>query len=331
MNRAAAIDRFLAATGWDGARQEPLPSDASFRRYVRLSAGPRRALLMDAPPPREDVRPWLAVARHLNALGLSAPRVEAADVENGLLLIEDFGDDTYTRLFAAGRSEGPLYALAIDVLAALRRHERATALGLPPYDERRLLDEVLLLTDWYLPAIRGAATPEPVRASYLDAWKQVLPAARGVPDTLVLRDYHVDNLMLLPDRDGIAACGLIDFQDALIGPVSYDLVSLLEDARRDIDPGLVAALRARYLAAMPEIDPEALDRSCAILGAQRHAKVIGIFTRLHRRDGKPVYLKHIPRVWRLLEGSLRHPALAPVRAWADIHIPPPDRRTPDLL
>lgn len=331
MSRAESIDRFLATAGWGGARREPLPSDASFRRYVRLADGPRRTLLMDAPPPQEDVRPWLAVARHLGALGLSAPRVEAADLENGLLLIEDFGDDTYTRLFAAGRPEAPLYALAVDVLVALHRQKRAAAIDLPPYDERRLLDEALLLTDWYLPAIRGSATPEPVRAAYMAAWREVLPGARGVPDTLVLRDYHVDNLMLLPGRKGIAACGLIDFQDALIGPVSYDLVSLLEDARRDIDPALVAALRARYLAAMPEIDPAAMDRSCAILGAQRHAKVIGIFTRLLRRDGKPVYLKHIPRVWRLLEGSLRHPALAPVRAWADIHIPPPDRRTPDLL
>src|SRR5690606_16796580 len=155
-----------------------------------------------------------------------------------------------------------------------------------PYDEHRLVEEAMLLTDWYLPAVRAAPTAESVRAAYAEAWRAVLPAARGGPDTLVLRDYHVDNLMLLDGRKGVAACGLLDFQDAVIGPPAYDLVSLLEDARRDIDPRLAAAMMARYLAGMPEADPQALDRSCAVLGAQRHAKVIGIFTRLHRRDRK---------------------------------------------
>jgi aminoglycoside/choline kinase family phosphotransferase len=149
-----------------------------------------------------------------------------------------------------------------------------------------------------------------------------------VPDSLVLRDYHVDNLMRIDGRSGLAACGLLDFQDAVLGPVTYDLVSLLEDSRREIAPDLVSKMYARYAAAFPALDRAALDASYAVLGAQRHSKVIGIFTRLCRRDGKPRYLAHIPRLWRLLDGNFRHPALAPVKAWFDRNIPPEMRRIP---
>ena len=146
--------------------------------------------------------------------------------------------------------------------------------------------------------------------------------------SLVLRDYHIDNLMLLDGRDGVAACGLLDFQDAVIGPVTYDLVSLLEDARRDVPEDLAAAMRERYLAGFPDLDRAAFDASYAVLGAQRNCKIVGIFTRLCLRDGKPLYLEHIPRVWRLIEQDLRHPALAPVASWLDRHIPPAMRRIP---
>jgi len=211
MNRAAVIDRFLAGAGRDPATIAWLPGDASFRRYARLRDGGPPALLMDAPPPMEDVRPYLAVARHLIGLGLSAPRMAAADASAGLLLIEDFGDDTYTRLLAAGADEAELYALAVDTLVALQRRPDAAAIVLPPYDDDRLLAEAALLADWYLPAIRSADTAEAERAGWLDAWRAVLPAVRAVPETLVLRDYHVDNLMRLPGRPGVAACGLLDF------------------------------------------------------------------------------------------------------------------------
>jgi len=161
-------------------------------------------------------------------------------------------------------------------------------------------------------------------------WRAAFPLARKVPDTLVLRDFHVDNLMRLPARAGVAACGLLDFQDAVIGPVAYDLVSLLEDARRDLAPGLRDAMTERYLAAFPGWDRAAFQAACAVLSAQRNAKIIGIFTRLLKRDGKPVYLRHIPRVWRLLEGDLAHPALAPLRAWLAKHLPPELRRVPEV-
>jgi N-acetylmuramate 1-kinase len=200
----------------------------------------------------------------------------------------------------------------------------------PPYDETRLLNEAALLVDWYLPALRGAPTPAELRAEYLDTWRRLLPVATSAPATLVLRDFHVDNLMVLPGRDGIASVGLLDFQDAVIGAASYDLVSLLEDARRDVDPALAAAMLERYFAAFPGLDRGRFAASYALLGAQRNAKIVGIFTRLCVRDGKPQYLEHIPRVWRLIEQDVRHPALAPVAAWLDRHIPPRDRRIPPV-
>ena len=327
--RAERIAAFLAASGWAGVAHRPLAGDASFRHYHRLADGGRRAVLMDAPPPKEDVRPFIAVARLLRGLGFSAPQILAEDVADGLLLLEDFGDSTYTRLLAAGAEEEPLYALAVDLLIALHQgFAPASAAFMPPYDDQRLLTEAALLVDWYLPAITGHPTDAALREEYLGLWRGLLPVARGVPDTLVLRDYHVDNLMLLDGRAGIAACGLLDFQDAVIGPRSYDLVSLLEDARRDVPGDLVAAMLRRYLAAFPALDREAFAASYAVLGAQRNCKIVGIFTRLCVRDGKPVYLAHIPRVWRLIEHDLRHPALAPVARWLDRHIPPSLRRIP---
>jgi aminoglycoside/choline kinase family phosphotransferase len=322
-DRTAALDAFRAAAGWGAAERALLAGDASFRTYHRLTLPGRTAVLMDAPPPQEDVRPFLSIARHLTGLGLSAPRILAEDVAAGFLLLEDLGDDTYTRLLAAGEDETALYALAVDTLAALHRH--APPAGVPPYDDARLVGEAALLPDWFLPAA-DAAPDAAARAAWDDAWRAVLPTVHGVADTLVLRDYHVDNLLLLRDRQGVAACGLLDFQDAVVGPAPYDLMSLLEDARRDIAPDLVAAMRARYLAARPDIDVAAFDAAWAVLAAQRHAKVIGIFTRLLKRDGKPRYLCHLPRLWRLLERAVGHPACAPVQAWLDAHVPAPVRR-----
>jgi N-acetylmuramate 1-kinase len=328
-DRSATLDSFLTAHGWGDAKRDPLAGDASFRRYVRLWRGAERAMLMDAPPPREDVRPFLRIARLLGRLGLSAPRVLAADEAAGLLLLEDLGDATYTRVLAAGGDERALYTLATDLLIDLhRRFDRTMADGVPAYDDKRLLDEAALLVDWYLPAVRGEETSPSLRADYLDRWRETFAVARSVADTLVLRDYHVDNLMLLDGRDGIGACGLLDFQDAVIGPVSYDLVSLLEDARRNVAQDLAATMIARYGDAFPALDRDAFFASYAVMGAQRSAKIVGIFTRLDRRDGKPIYLEHIPRVWRWLEGDLAHPALAGLRAWFDREIPPALRATP---
>lgn len=330
-DRADRISAFLAEAGWGAAGRSRLAGDASFRRYERLSLGERRAVLMDAPPPHEDVEAFRRVQGLLLGLGLSAPRPLAVDCAAGLMLLEDLGDRTFARALAEGDDERSLYELAVDVLIHLHARAEAAALAaerLPDYDDERLLAEALLLTDWYLPAVRGVETPEAVRDSYVAAWRAVFPLARRIPSTLVLRDYHVDNLMVLDRRPGVAGCGLLDFQDAVIGPRSYDLVSLLEDARRDLPADLAGAMLARYLAGFPEIDPAAFRASYAILGAQRNAKIIGIFTRLSRRDGKDQYLRHIARVWRLLEGDLTARELAPVKAWFDEVVPPPERRVP---
>lgn len=325
--RGAAIRHFLEAAGWGAADCGVLAGDASFRRYYRLRRAAETAVLMDAPPPQEDVRPFVAIADMLRREGLSAPRILAQEVRAGLLLLEDFGDATYTRVLAQGQDDAPLYDTALDALIALHRGYRPDG-TLSAYDDRRLLDEAALLVDWYLPALRGIPTPPELRAEYLALWQEVLPVARGVPETLVLRDFHVDNLMLLPDRAGVEACGLLDFQDAVIGPATYDLVSLLEDARRDVPPSLARALLDRYLASFPDIDRAAFAASYAAMGAQRSAKILGIFTRLDRRDGKPHYLHHIPRVWRWLEGDLRHPALDRLAAWFARAIPGEARLAP---
>ncbi|MGE5272036.1 MAG: aminoglycoside phosphotransferase family protein, partial [Thiohalocapsa sp.] len=323
---------FLAAHGWGRVMPAPLAADASFRRYYRLSDGARRVVLMDAPPPLEDVRPYVAVAGILRDLGLSAPQIHAEDPLQGFLLIEDFGDDSYTRLLAAGADERDLYALAVDALVALHRAVGAAGPpAVPSYDTARLLAEADLLVEWYAPAILGAALPPATCEDYRARWRDVLcDAAPGAP-TLVLRDYHVDNLMLLPGRDGVRRVGLLDFQDAVLGAAGYDLVSLLDDARRDVPPALRQAMTERYLAAFPALDPAPFLRAAAILSAQRSCKILGIFTRLWRRDGKPAYLTHIPRVWRLLaEAVQREPALVPIGEWLDQHLPARLRHAPQV-
>jgi len=317
--RAAARAAFVAGAGWSDAEVTALPGDASFRRYYRLCRGAERALVMDAPPAHEEVRPFVVVAEYLIGLGLSAPRIYACDAEGGFLLIEDLGDATYTRLLAEGADETTLYARAVDLLVALHAEPRAAALGLPPYDRDALLAEAALLVDWLVPAKLGH--PCAARASYLDAWCTVFAALPPPATSLVLRDYHVDNLMRVPGRSGIAACGLLDFQDAVIGARAYDLVSLLEDARRDLGTGLATSMYARYLAAFPDLERTNFAAWYGVLGAQRHAKVAGIFVRLARRDGKRAYLRHIPRVLRLLRSHLREPALAAVKDWFDVNLP----------
>ena len=327
VDRDRAATALLARSGFTGAESRPLAGDASFRRYSRLVKDGKTAILMDAPPPAENVRPFVSMALYLERLGYSAPRLLALDMEAGLLLLEDLGDDTFTRLLAGGHDEESLYGLAVDLLADLHGRSQAIPAGLADYDDDKMLGEAALLTDWYMPAILGRETDAAVKARYLALWRSLLPTARGVPNSLVLRDFHVDNLMRLPRAD-LAACGLLDFQDAVGGPITYDLMSLLEDARRDVDPALAERMRARYLARFPDLDREAFAASWAVLAAQRHAKVIGIFTRLWRRDGKSAYLVHIPRVWRMLEAACAHPALAPLAAWLDAEIPAERRTAP---
>ena len=317
-DRLQGIGDFLVRAGWADAEREPLAGDASFRRYERVRDGERGAVLMDAPPPHEDVRPFITIDRHLRSLGYSAPEIFAADASLGTLLLEDFGDDLFTRILDAGGDEQELYRHAVDLLIDLQHRDLPSAI--PEYDVSTLLGEAALFVDWYLPTVRQQPVTSSERDAFFSAWQEVLPLANAGPPVLVLRDYHVDNLVWLERRNGISRVGLLDFQDALVGPCMYDLVSLLEDARRDLPSDLVKGMFERFVSGT-ELDPATAATAYAVLGAQRNTKIIGIFTRLWQRDGKVDYLPYIPRVWGLLEGDLEHPVLMPLRNWFDAHVP----------
>jgi N-acetylmuramate 1-kinase len=342
ISRAEAAADFCARHGWGQASCALLPGDASFRRYSRLlRPDGSSCLLMDAPPPLENVQPFVQVAGVLQQAGLSVPQILAADPGQGLLLLEDFGDATYTRLLAADAgAEAALYELALETLIHLHRQPPALwAEELPLYNSERLLAEMELFTAWAVPeAWRSAALTASWRALWRDLLVPVAVAdsavlgslvprpvprlrpAPGLRPVLVHRDYHIDNLMQLPERAGVQACGLLDFQDALLGHPAYDVVSLLQDARRDVSPALAHRLLARYLAAFPDMDPVDFHAACRVLGTQRAFKIVGIFNRLHLRDGKPHYLRHLPRVWRLIRQNLTAgPELAPLALWWEAH------------
>lgn len=328
MSRGKARDSLLAGAGFAQAARQPLPVDCSYRSYTRLSGGPRPALLMDAPPGLEPLEPFVALSAHLRGLDLAAPEVIAADIGAGYALIEDFGEATFTRRLDTGADPEGLYALAVDTLAALQSDPRAPRIAVPAYDLERLMAEATLFLDWYWPAIHRSAPPAKARENYVAILRELLAPLAAAPPVLVLRDFHVDNLMTLEGRTGIAACGLLDFQDAVLGHPAYDLVSLLQDARRDLGAPLVEAMRARYRSASPD---RADDSAYYILGAQRHLKVFGIFSRQSRRDGKHQYLGHIARLWRLTgECIAAEPKLAPLGEWLDLYWPAGSRVVPPL-
>ena len=311
---------FLASAGWDDAGIDPIPGDASFRRYFRLrKPGGEPGMLMHAPPPHEDPAPFLLVAQWLSAHGMRAPDILAQNPREGWVLTEDFGNDRMRDwLDDNPEGEAAAYETAIDALVELHRHAPGP---FSPYDLTTYQREADLLTEWYAPTM-GLDVDD---AGFREAWAEALAPLldRQHPGVTVLRDYHAENIMLLRDpREGASpfdAQGLIDFQDALVGHPAYDLVSLLQDARRDVGEDLEAAMMARYIERAGADEDFAADY--ALLGAQRNAKIVGIFTRLHKRDGKPKYLAMIPRVWAAMERDLAHPALAPVARWFDANIP----------
>jgi len=309
------LGAFLQRSGWGDAAVDPIPGDASFRRYFRIARGMDKAMLMHAPPPNEDPRPFLAVGEWLSEHGLRAPHVYASDALEGWVLLEDFGNDRMRDWLDENPSaEHAAYAGAIDALVKL--HARPAG-PFAPYDMSVYQREAGLLTEWYCPAM-GLDVDD---AGYSAAWDAALAPLlqRQQPGVTVLRDYHAENIMLLGDPRSGAEQGLIDFQDALVGHPAYDLVSLLQDARRDVSQELEQAMLERYLSQVDAGPDFAADY--ALLGAQRNAKIVGIFTRLYKRDGKPRYLDFIPRVWEAMERDLAHPALAPVAAWFDANIP----------
>ena len=310
----SALD-FLGTTAWHAAAAEPITGDASARKYFRLRKDNQSAILMDASRVLETVAPFVLVSRHLRRLGFSAPATLARDDRKGFLLLEDFGDDTFARLLDSQCEPEKLFTLATDVLIALHQHPRAIPKGMRAYHPQKMLADIELFLEWLTPAISEVG-----KAEFRAVWLEVLPVAHQVPASLLLRDYHAANLMLLPKRRGIRRAGLLDFQDAYQGPITYDLMSLLEDARREVPDGLRDKMLARYLARFPTLDRNAFETSLAILAALRHTRVLAIFERLSRREGKHDYKQfHSPRVERRLQRALRHPMLAGVKRWMERH------------
>lgn len=337
-SRGDQITAFLSQTDWADAQTAPLAGDASNRRYLRITGAGGGAVLMDAPPDRgEDVRPFIAVTEWLLQHGLSAPRIFASDPVEGFLLIEDLGDDLYARhLRRTPDDETTLYSAAIDLLAMtsnlpVPKTIGTATLALAPYDMAVMEREAALLTDWWLPASTSAATHPDLEAEYRGLLQDSFSDIAQARDALVQRDYHAENLLWLPNRDGHAKVGLLDYQDALAGHAAYDLVSLLEDARRDTSPELQQAMLARYLAARPDLDATQFRQDYALLGAQRNLKIVGIFARLWLRDGKATYLDLIPRVWAHLMHDLSHPALAALRQWVQRNVPTPEPAVLDRI
>lgn len=306
----AGLDDFLATHGWAGSQVAPVAGDASFRRYFRVESVTRgKAILMDAPPPHEDPRPFIHMAQYLNTHQFRAPEIFATDLSSGLVLLEDFGDRRMREhLDAHPGDEVAVYRAAIDAIVLL---SKTPAVQAEPYDMATYMREVQLLSEWYMPAMGISFDTQ----EFDSVWKQALAPLSDYQKVTVLRDYHAENIMLLNDGQQ----GIIDFQDALVGHPAYDLVSLLQDARRDVSLKLEGEMLAYYhQAANPAAD---FDAHYALLGAQRNTKIIGIFTRLWKRDGKAHYLSFLPRMWGLLERDLDHPGLAPVKHWFDAHIP----------
>jgi len=319
----AHAPKFLASCGWKGAQILPLAGDASFRRYFRVRKGDRTAVLMDAPPPQEDPRPFVAVAQWLSSIGLTAPQILASELDRGLLLLADLGDDRLREtLESAPSRERELYEVATDLLIHLHRHPPMP--GLPRHGIDQWLDEVMLFPDWYCPALDLKVDVE----SYRAAWRQVLEpvAADGLGPVTVLRDFHAENVMLVHDRQGVGHFGLLDFQDALAGHPAYDLASVLEDARRDVPEAIERDMIARYVAATGH--GAAFERAYWTLAAQRNTRILGVFTRLWKRDNKPAYRRFQPRMWGLLERDLARDELAPVRSWFDANVRPEHRALP---
>ena len=351
---------FLVRAGWGEASVTPLPGDASTRRYARLKDGARIAMLMDQPQGAEaptapadasedarramgynalarlagaDCARFVAASEWLRGHGLAAPEIHAIDAANGFVILEDLGDDLFADVLTNGGDEKALYESAVDVLAKIHAHDAPASLSadkpLFAYDTAAQLAEADLLIEWFAPLALDRTLTDEEAGEHRKLWRAALDSLGASRRVFVHRDYHAQNLLWLPGRDGVARVGLIDFQDAVAGSAAYDLISLTEDARRDVSPTIAQAATVHYLAAMKAqgtpVDEPAFRRELAIMAAQRNAKIVGIFARLYKRDGKPRYLDLLPRVWGYLDRDLQHPALADLRAWYDRVIPPAKR------
>jgi len=356
VERLKALRQLLEGAGFIEVQRRRMAGDASIRSYARLIKDERTFILMNSPKRpdgpaiydgkpysaavhlAEDVRPFFAIDKGLRERGFSAPEIHHADLEAGFLITEDFGSEP----FVEGDPPAPIHAryeAATDMLAAL--HHRAlpetlplmpgTDYPIPMFDIDAWLVEIGLMLEWYLPD-RDITASENLRAEFMTMWREILQKPAAAARTWVLRDFHSPNLIWLAEREGIQRVGIIDFQDAVLGPAAYDVVSLLQDARIDVAETTELTLFSRYIkarrAADAGFDAAEFATLYAILSAQRNTRLLGTFARLNRRDGKPHYLKHQPRIWAYLNRSLAHPSLAPLRDWYTAHVPAPGVLTP---
>lgn len=315
MREQLLID-FLQKNGWGNAHRELLAHDASFRSYDRLILPGKTAVLMNAPKPEKPDQ-FVRVDHILADAGGRVPAILAQDLENGFLILEDFGNDTFARLLDKGAEDVGLYEAAARALATVQRNVVVPNGVLPAYDMDLMLFEVSLFTDWYLKYALKRELTDTERNEFNQIWIKLIQPLQGIKQNIVLLDFHVDNLMITPDNQ----CGLLDFQDARVGPVTYDLVSLIEDARRPVSQKATQAALEAYFDLIPEHNTPIFRASMPITAVQRHTKVIGIFTRLCVRDQKDRYLKFIPFVWSLLEKHMKNPIFASYKEWLDRIVP----------
>jgi len=322
--RAALRQAFLGRTGWGEAVLQPVGQDCAFRRYFRLSAHDKTAILMEAVPdgttiatPGHRIVDFLRIGAWLKAQGLNSPSVFEADEAHGYLLLEDFGNTPFKVALQGGVKTADIYGLGVDVLAHLRDSDH-TALALPSYYESHVHTGRRRVVDWYIPALRGEKVEDGLVEDYLAIWDAIEATLPPCPQGFLHIDYHVENLMWLPERQGLQACGILDFQGAMTGPTPYDLANLLEDAREDIDPELRRILLARFTAGLSSADQELFKSWYRILATQFHCRVIGQFIRLAVVAGKPRYLEFLPRLSNYLTEGLKDPILAPLKRWFEV-------------
>lgn len=330
-DRRAAIETFLAQAGWPDAARTPLAGDASARRYERI-AHPKTgqtAVLMDAPPETgERVAPFVRIARYLMSIGLSAPEIMAEDTGNGFLLLEDFGDDLFARVLERDpQRERELYLAATETLVALQ--SAADRPDLEPYDAALMAEQAMLVFETYAAGSKDDGDRQG-ETDFRDRFEDILSGTLQDPPVMILRDYHAENLVWLPDRSNVRRVGLLDFQDAMLAHPAYDLVSLLQDARRDVSAAVDLAMTARFIELTGQ-DDHGFRSACAVIGAQRALRIIGVFARLASVRGRPHYAAMIPRVWGHLQRNLEHPVLAPVADLLSTLLPPPGRDQLDRI
>ena len=310
-----SIDGFLKDAGWFGATRQKLAGDASTRSYERVTREGEGAILM-IDPDASSIEAFLKVTEILHDFSYSAPRVFEFDAANGLLLLEDLGDDLFARLLRENPDrEEELYRLAVDFLIDLTRQEKP--MGLPYFSQSYVLDQNAMFLDWYVPDILGTPLPNNARFFFQQIWRSLLEFVEESPEVFLHRDFHAENLIYLPERKGLSQLGLLDYQDAMTGPAAYDLASLLQDARRFVSPQLASNLIDYYISET-KCDEKAFRRSFAVLGAHRCLRIMGIFTRLAKQQNKNQYTKFMPRMMGHLNVNLAHPDLVALRHWIKV-------------